>query len=175
MQGLVKRYHGVEVLRGISFDVRCGEFVGYLGPNGAGKSTTIKIMLGLVRADVGYVEILGHAVPNELNLVRSRIGYVQQMLTVLEQSATVEKCLDLYGFLWGLSRSERRRRITSLLRELGLEGVSRRVIQSLSPGYCRLLQIALELLHEPDLLILDEPTTGLDPAIRRRLLTYLAK
>ena len=172
VEGLTKYYGDILALDNVSFSVVKGEYVGYLGPNGAGKTTTIKILLGLIKPTRGYAEVLGVNVVKEPELVRGRVGYVQQGHS-FELGLNVEQNLDLYGYLWGLSKEERRRRIKELMEVFGLEKYRKIYPNQLSIGLRRLLQVARELLHEPEILFLDEPTTGLDPAMRRRVLDYI--
>ena len=172
VEGLTKYYGDVAALRGVSFSVRRGERVGYLGPNGAGKTTTIKVLLGLVRPTDGYAEVLGNDVVRRPESIRGRVGYVQQGIS-FELGLTVEQNLNLYGYLWGLDAVERRRRVRELMEVFGLDRYARAYPNQLSLGLRRLLQVARELLHEPEVLFLDEPTTGLDPVARVRVLDYV--
>ena len=175
VEDLVKVYRGgVAALRGVSFRVGRGECVGYLGPNGAGKTTTIRALLGLIKPTRGRIEVLGIDVVKNPRAVRGRLGYVQQGLST-ELGLTVEQSLELYGYLWGLDRAELRRRVREVMQALGLETVGRMYVSQLSLGMRRLVQVARELLHDPEILFLDEPTTGLDPVARRRVLDYIAE
>ena len=169
---LTKHYDGFTALDRVSFSVTRGEYVGYLGPNGAGKTTTIRVLLGLIKPSSGVVEVLGHDVTRDPKPVKGKIGYVQQSFS-LELGLTVEENLDLYGYLWGLDRVERRRRIRELLEALGLEKYRKAYPSQLSIGLRRLVQVAREFLHDSEILFLDEPTTGLDPVVRRRVLEYV--
>ncbi|NPA96935.1 MAG: ABC transporter ATP-binding protein [Crenarchaeota archaeon] len=174
VENLVKVFNGVTVLRGVSFRVDRGERVGYLGPNGAGKTTTIRILLGLIKPTSGRVEVLGHDIVKDPRGVRGRLGYVRQGHS-FELGLTVEQSLELYGYLWGLDRAEARRRARELLELFGLESVRKLYVSQLSLGTRRLVQVIRELLHDPEVLFLDEPTTGLDPVARRKVIDYIAE
>ncbi|PCN50647.1 hypothetical protein B6U99_03245 [Candidatus Geothermarchaeota archaeon ex4572_27] len=172
VEGLRKSYGAVEALRGVSFEVQRCECAAYLGPDGAGKTTTVRILLGLLKPDSGLVEVLGCEVSEKPEGIRGRVGYVQQGPS-FEPGLTVRENLELYGYLWGIPREELRRRVADIAAALGLEGCLGMRPEELSIGMRRLLQVARELLHTPELLLLDEPTTGLDPLARRRVLDYI--
>lgn len=169
IENLVKYYGDIPALLGVTFSVRRGEAVAYLGPNGSGKTTTIKIMLGLLRPTSGHVEVLGVDVTREPDRIRGRIGYVQQ-LPSLELNLSVEKNLELYARLRGIPRHVIKRKVSKVLEELGLSELRQVLVSELSLGQRRLVQIARELVCENELLVLDEPTTGLDPVARRIVL-----
>ncbi|NPA04479.1 MAG: ABC transporter ATP-binding protein [Crenarchaeota archaeon] len=174
VENLVKVFGEIVALKGVSFRIGKGEYVGYLGPNGAGKTTTIRILLGLIKPTSGRVEILGHDILKDPRSVKGRLGYVRQGLS-LELGLTVEQSLELYGYLWGLSRAEARRRTRELLEVFGLENIRKLYPSQLSIGMRRLVQVIRELIHDPEILFLDEPTTGLDPVARRRVIDYIAE
>ena len=157
---------------GIDLSVRAGTAFGFLGPNGAGKSTTIKMLTTLVRPDSGRLSVLGiDAVRSPLE-VRKRIGVVLQQHSY-EPTLTVAQSLEKYGMMWGLRRAERAERSAALLDDFGLEGIRGKRNDDLSIGQRRRVQVAREFMHDMDLLFLDEPTVGLDPAARRGLLDQL--
>lgn len=151
---------------GISFQVHRGEVFGLLGPNGSGKSTTIKLILGLLRPTAGRVLVFGK-LPHDV-ATKKRIGYLPEE-TYLYRFLNARETLDYYGRLFSLDRTQRRRRIDRLLEMVGLEAVARRPVGEYSKGMQRRIGLAQALINDPDLLILDEPTTGMDPIGSRQI------
>ncbi len=168
VENLTKRYAGVTALSSVSFEVQRGEIVGFLGPNGAGKSTTMRILTGFIPASSGRVQVAGFDVFEDSIEVRRRIGYMPES-NPLYVDMRVNEYLKFRARLKGVPRSERRDRLNEVLKMCGLEDVSRRVIGQLSKGYRQRVGLADALLAEPDLLILDEPTIGLDPVQIRQV------
>lgn len=167
-RGLTKEYGGTRVVDRISFSIEPGEFLGILGPNGAGKTTTLKMLVGHVAASAGDLSVLGFAIPAQARQMRSRIGIVPQQDN-LDQEFTVAENLRVYARYFGLSGSISRERIGRVLDFAALTDKADSKISHLSGGMKRRLSIARALLNEPELLILDEPTTGLDPQIRQAI------
>jgi lipooligosaccharide transport system ATP-binding protein len=163
--GLRKSYGGQEVVCGVDLDVAAGECFGLLGPNGAGKTTTLKLCLGLTDADAGHIRLLGEAVPQRAREARARVGVVPQFDN-LDPDFTVAENLIVFGRYFGLSPRDIRPRIPALLEFAGLAGRADARIQTLSGGMKRRLTLARALVNEPQLIFMDEPTTGLDPQAR---------
>ncbi|MEI6084772.1 MAG: ABC transporter ATP-binding protein [Verrucomicrobiota bacterium] len=162
VENLTKRYAGVTALNGVSFEVKRGEIVGFLGPNGAGKSTTMRILAGFIPASAGSVAVAGFDVFEDSLEVRRHIGYMPEN-NPLYVDMRVGEYLKFRAKIKGVARSERSDRLDEVLKQTGLVEVRHRVIGQLSKGFRQRVGLADALLAEPDLLILDEPTIGLDP------------
>jgi ABC-2 type transport system ATP-binding protein len=172
-EALEKRYQDVRALDGVSFRVRAGEVFGLLGPNGAGKSTTVKVLTTLTTPDSGRAEVAGHDVVRDPNAVRRSIGYVPQSSGV-DRDATGRENLMLQGRVQGMSGRRLRARVQHLLDLLGIAEAADRVVRGYSGGMKRRLDVGLGLVHGPQVLFLDEPTTGLDPEARAAMWDELA-
>jgi ABC-2 type transport system ATP-binding protein len=168
VEALEKRYGGVQALAGLDFAAREGEVFGLLGPNGAGKSTTVRILATLTRPDGGRASVAGHDVANDADGVRRTIGYVPQA-SGIDPEGTGRENLMLQGRVQGMSGRPLRARVDELLSAVGLDEAANRVVRGYSGGMKRRLDIALGLVHRPRVLLLDEPTTGLDPEARASL------
>jgi ABC-2 type transport system ATP-binding protein len=160
---LQKHFGEVRAVDGISFEVRQGEIFGLVGPNGAGKTTTLEMIEGLRPPDAGTIEIFGTPVWPSPQRIQRRIG-VQLQTTALFDHLTARELVHLFGRLYGPITPER---VAAALATVGLTEKSRSLVQALSGGQQQRLAIALALVHEPDIVFLDEPTTGLDPQARR--------
>ncbi|MEO2265701.1 MAG: ABC transporter ATP-binding protein [Nitrosopumilus sp.] len=169
---LSKLYGSVKAVDDVELLVEPGQVFGFLGPNGAGKSTIIKLLTTLIPPSSGTLSILGiDAVKNPLQ-IRHRIGVVLQQPSY-EPTLSVEKSLDKYGMMWNVPRVERKKRMEHLLKDFDLVEIRKKRTEDLSIGQRRRVQVAREFMHDMDLLFLDEPTVGLDPSARRKLLDYL--
>ena len=168
VSALRKRYGAVQAVDGISFSVARGEVFGMLGPNGAGKTTTVEIVAGLRTADSGRVSVLGHDVARRPRAVKERIGVQLQTPTLLPR-LTVSELLDLFGSFFSRARPP-----GELIRLVGLEESRDRPAGTLSGGQAQRLSIALALVNRPEVVFLDEPTTGLDPQARANLWDLIA-
>jgi ABC-2 type transport system ATP-binding protein len=174
IRNLAKRYGEVRALNGIDLTIRRGQFFGLLGPNGAGKSTTIHILTGLVTFSEGQVRVLGNDVVEEYRLTRRRIGLAPQEFN-FDRFFPVREILILQAGYYGIPRAEAGRRADALLERFGLTAKADDKIWKLSGGMKRRLLIAKAMIHEPEILILDEPTAGVDVELRRALWSYLRK
>jgi ABC-2 type transport system ATP-binding protein len=170
--GLSKYYGDTKAVDDVSFEVRKGEIFGFLGLNGAGKSTTIKMLSTLVAPTRGNAKVLGFDITRNGIEIRKRIGVVQQQESYDRNLKTVAS-LKLYASLWGIESAEAIDRINFLLEKFGLKESADRRIRWLSYGLRRRLQVAREFLHDAELLILDEPTVGMDVLARHSFLDFL--
>ncbi len=166
-------YGDREALHDVSFSIARGEIFGFLGPNGGGKTTLFKMLSTLAPLQSGSARMLGHDLAGETGAVRRRLGVVFQHPS-LDGKLTVGENLAAHGHLYGISGKRLRERSSAMLERLGLSARERDRVETLSGGLQRRVELAKALLHEPALLLLDEPSTGLDPAARREFWNYLA-
>ena len=172
---LVKRYPtGVEALKGVSLDIGEGEFFGLLGPNGAGKSTLIHCTTGLAQPTSGDIRVFGHDAVHHYEQARAAVGLAPQEVN-LDWFLTVEETLDYHGGYFGMPKRERRERAKELLAEFSLTEKRNDRTRTLSGGMKRRLILARALMHRPRLLILDEPTAGVDVELRLELWHYVQR
>lgn len=169
VEGLVKRYGELAAVDGVSFTARTGEIYGLLGPNGAGKSTTLGCISGLRRPSSGRVRVLGHDVAHDGRLAKERLGVVPQELALYEDLSARQN-LAYWGAAWGLGGAELKARVEEVLEQVGLADRSRESVERFSGGMKRRLNFACGIVHRPRVLLLDEPTVGVDPQSRVRLL-----
>ncbi len=171
-KSLYKSYNSVNAVDGIDLNVKSGQVFGFLGPNGAGKSTTIKLLTTLIQPTDGELQILGINARDNPLAIRHKIGVVLQQPSY-EPSLSVEKSLEKYGLMWDVPRKIRKERVEQLLTDFDLQDIRKKKTEDLSIGQRRRLQVAREFMHDMELLFLDEPTIGLDPSARRKLLDFL--
>ncbi len=175
VKNLKKKYKtGPHALKGVDLTIRPGEFLGLLGPNGAGKSTMIHSIMGLVIPTSGTASIFGHDVVNDYQAARAMCGLAPQE-TNLDWFLTVEETLDFHGGYYGMPKNERTKQINKLLKDFSLEDKRKTSTRTLSGGMKRRLILARALMHQPKLLILDEPTAGVDVELRLELWRYMQK
>ncbi len=172
MKNISKSYGNNKALDNIDLEISAGKIFGFLGPNGAGKSTMIKILTTLIPPSSGKLSILGiDAIKFPLQ-VRKKIGVILQQPSY-EPILTVEKSLDKYGMMWGIPKTERKKRVEMLLNDFDLIDIRKKRNTDLSIGQRRRVQVAREFMHDLEILFLDEPTIGLDIGARRQLLDHL--
>jgi lipooligosaccharide transport system ATP-binding protein len=174
LRGVVKRFGEITAVAGLDLDVPEGSCVGLLGPNGAGKSTTIKMLTAQAIADEGEIEVLGHRMPEDSRAARMAMGVVPQ-LDNLDTTLTVEQNLLVFVHLYRLGARERKEAIERAIAVANLQDRRTTKVDALSGGMRRRLLIARALVHEPRLLLLDEPTVGLDPQVRQELWALIDK
>jgi len=163
-----KAYDGVQALQGLNLEVHRGEMFGLIGPNGAGKTTTLKIIVGLLRMNKGFVRVNGHDIEEEPYEYKRSIGYVPETVS-LPDYLTVEEFLIYSGKIRGVPNEQIRERMDFYIRTFDLEDKRKTLILFLSRGMRQKVAIASSLIHNPDILILDEPFIGIDPAGQHRM------
>jgi ABC-2 type transport system ATP-binding protein len=169
IEDLRKDFGDVRAVRGITFDVQAGTILSLLGPNGAGKSTTISMLSCLLEPTQGDAWVMGHSIRNEPMAVKRAIGVVPQEIALYEDLSAREN-LNFWGKMYGLRGSDLAQRVDEVLDIIGLADRQKGRVQNYSGGMKRRLNIGIALLHRPDVLILDEPTVGIDPQSRRSIL-----
>lgn len=164
VEGLTKRYGDKTVVNQLSMQVRRGEIYGFLGPNGSGKTTSIRMMCGLLTPDAGSGKTLGLDVVREAAQIKRKVGYMTQRFGLYDD-LTIRENLDFVARVYGMDR--RRQRVDEAMARLGLAGRQQQLAGKLSGGWKQRMALAACMLHEPELLLLDEPTAGVDPKARR--------
>ena len=167
VEHLTKRFGQFTAVDGISFRVLQGEIFGFLGPNGSGKTTTIRMILGVIPPTAGCIRVLGHDIPREVEAIRRRVGYMSQKFS-LYQDLTVEENLNFFGRAYNVPPRVLRERKAMVLEMAGLRGREGALTRTLSGGWRQRLALGAAILHDPDILFLDEPTAGVDPVSRRQ-------
>jgi ABC-2 type transport system ATP-binding protein len=163
---LTKQFDHFTAVDHVTFSVPRGQIFGFLGPNGAGKTTTIRMLLGLIKPTSGSASVLGFDIEKESEAIRKRVGYMSQKFS-LYNDLTVEENLNFYGGTYGVRRERLRQRKRYILKMAGLEGRERELTKNLSGGWKQRLALGTAIIHEPQMLFLDEPTAGVDPISRR--------
>ena len=169
VRDLEKRFGDVTAVAGVSFAIGQGEIFGLLGPNGAGKTTTISMVSGLIAADSGSIVVDGHPVATEPRAVKAALGVVPQEIALYPTLTAVEN-LSFWGRMYGLGGTELKRAVDAALELAGLEDRARQRIETYSGGMKRRINIAAGILHTPKVLLMDEPTVGIDPQSRNHIL-----
>ncbi|GAA1481555.1 ATP-binding cassette domain-containing protein [Gordonia sinesedis] len=172
--GRGKQKREVKAVDGVDLDIAEGEVVGFLGPNGAGKTTTLRMLTTLLRPTAGTATVNGYDVVRDSVMVRRSIGYVSQAGGTFSQAQAGDEVVD-HGMLYGMSRAEATMRGKELFSQLQLDGLWERMPKNMSGGQKRRLDIVMGLVHEPTLVFLDEPTTGLDPQARANLWEHIRR
>jgi len=167
VQNLAKRFGAFQAVAGVSFAVRRGEIFGFLGPNGAGKSTTIRMLCGLLAPTSGTGRVAGFDIVRETEKIKTRIGYMSQKFSLYDE-LTVEENIDFYSGIYRLSAAKKIERKEWVLDMAGLRDHRRSYTGDLSGGWKQRLALGCAVLHEPPILFLDEPTSGVDPNSRRQ-------
>jgi len=166
VEQLTKRFGDFVAVDGVSFRVQAGEVVGYLGPNGSGKTTTIRMLLGLLQPSGGEARVIGFDIRTQAESVRPLAGYMSQKFALYED-LTLRENLDFYAGVYGIRNRERRAHVQAVIEAVGLSGRERDWAGALSGGWRQRLALGCALVHRPQLLFLDEPTSGVDPSARR--------
>lgn len=172
VKNITKRFNDKLVLDNISYGVKEGEIFGFIGPNGAGKSTLINIMTSLLTPDSGTIKICGYDILKEPIKAKECIGYVPQELALMEELNAYDN-LEFFGALYGLKGKVLKERIAEALKVTGLEETKKQKVKKFSGGMKRRLNIAVAILHHPKVLILDEPTVGVDPQSRNHIFSFV--
>ncbi len=165
-EGLTKKFGDFTAVDHISFRIRTGEIFGFLGPNGSGKTTTIRMLLGLLHPTEGGGTVLGYDIVKQSEEIRKRIGYMSQQFS-LYNDLTVAENLNFYGGTYGVTGNRLRKRKEYILEMANLKGREREMTKNLSGGWKQRLALGTAIIHEPEMLFLDEPTAGVDPISRR--------
>lgn len=174
IKNITKRFNDKLVLDNISYEINKGEIFGFIGPNGAGKSTLINIMTSLLVPDSGSVKICGYDIVKESLKAKANIGYVPQDIALLEELSAYDN-LEFFGALYGLKGKLLKERIKEALGVTGLEDKRKQKVKKFSGGMKRRLNIATAIMHHPKVLIMDEPTVGVDPQSRNHIFTFTKK
>ncbi len=172
VDNLTKVFDGFTAVDRLTFDIRRGQIFGFLGPNGAGKTTTIRMLLGLLVPTEGTATVLGYDVAHQAEEIRKHVGYMSQRFSLYDD-LTVGENLEFHGRTYGVKRKRLRQRKAFVMEMAGLEGREGDLTRNLAGGWKQRLALGAAILHEPDMLFLDEPTAGVDPISRRQFWEFL--
>lgn len=172
VKSLDKRFGPIHAVRGITFSVRKGEVLGFLGPNGAGKSTTMKMITGFLEPTAGSISVCGYDILEDPITVKEKIGYLPEGAPLYGEM-TVISFLDFIADVRGYKGEEKKKRIEDVIKKINLESVRYQTLETLSKGFKRRVGVAHSLLHDPEILIMDEPTDGLDPNQKHEVRTLI--
>lgn len=167
VQDLTKRFGHFTAVKEVSFDIFRGEVFGLLGANGAGKTTMIKMLCGLSHPTEGRARVAGYDVVHHPERVKRSIGYMSQRFSLYEDLTVMEN-VEFFGGIYGMKREELKKAGAAMVRRLGLEEIKDRLIRTLPTGWKQRIAFSVAILHRPELVFLDEPTSGVDPVTRRR-------
>lgn len=165
-EGLTKEFGAIKAVKGINLSIPKGSIYGFLGPNGSGKSTTIRMLCGVLLPTSGVGYVLGYDLKKDAETIKQNIGYMSQKFSLYED-LTVEENLDFYAGIYGLSSQEKIDRKKDLIQLADLKGTESQLTGTLSGGWKQRIALSCALLHSPEVLVLDEPTSGVDPVSRR--------
>ena len=165
--GLTRTFGAFTAVDHITFDVKAGEVFGFLGANGAGKTTAIRMLIGLLQPSSGTARVAGHDIATDAEGVKRRIGYMSQRFSLYED-LTPRENIRLYGGIYGLTREQIRERTAQMLERLGISSIADTLVRSLPLGWRQKLAFSVALVHQPRIVFLDEPTSGVDPITRRQ-------
>lgn len=167
VQNLTKSFGDFTAVKGISFDVYKGEIFGFLGANGAGKTTAMKMLIGISKPSSGKAIVAGFDVIEHTEMVKKSIGYMSQKFSLYDD-LTIKENITFFGGIYGLSRKNIKQKMNELIAELSLQDVADKLVGSLPLGWKQKLSFSIALLHDPQIVFLDEPTGGVDPITRRQ-------
>ncbi len=171
---LTKTFGDFTAVDAISFEVKKGEIFGFLGANGAGKTTAMKMLIGISKPSSGNAKVAGFDVYTQAETIKKNIGYMSQKFALYDD-LTVKENITFFGGIYGLSRAKIKEKMKQLITELGLEEISDQLVGSLPLGWKQKLSFSVSLLHEPQIVFLDEPTGGVDPITRRQFWEMIYK
>ncbi|OPJ55751.1 ABC transporter ATP-binding protein [Clostridium oryzae] len=163
---LTKKFGKFTAVDNVSFNVPRGKIYGFIGPNGSGKTTVIKMLCGVMKPSSGTAKVLGYDVIKDRNKIKSKIGYMSQKFSLYED-LTVNENLNFYSGIYGIKKEEREDKKKNIIKMAGLEGKENRLTANLSGGWKQRLALGCALIHQPEILVLDEPTSAVDPVSRR--------
>lgn len=174
VEGLTKTYGTFKAVNEITFEVKRGEIFGFLGANGAGKTTAMKMLIGISTPTSGKAKVAGFDVYNSAEDIKKNIGYMSQKFALYDD-LTVRENITFFGGIYGLRRKQIKQKSTQLIEELGLEGVEGQLVGALPLGWKQKISFSVAMLHEPQIVFLDEPTGGVDPITRRQFWEMIYK